>query len=106
MLAASGDSGSAATPKVPVKNPTPFPFPAVWWPASDPLVTGVGGTYLCTDPNTGLAVDSGSPPAQCQTNPGVREAGWIAARGGVSHVFPPPLSQNLLHARRLTITAT
>ncbi len=61
MLAASGDFGSAAFSKEPVKNPTVFPFPAVWWPASDPLVTGVGGTYLCTDPNSGLGVDSASP---------------------------------------------
>ena len=27
-----------------------IPYPTVEWPASDPLVTGVGGTYLCTDP--------------------------------------------------------
>src|SRR5436189_291412 len=27
-----------------------IPFPTVSWPGSDPLVTGVGGTYLCTDP--------------------------------------------------------
>src|SRR5439155_407331 len=68
--------------------------------------TGVDGTYLCTDPNTGLAVDSGSPPAQCQTNPGVREVGWIAAGGGFSHVFPRPLFQNVLPAGSTTIPAT
>ena len=32
---------------------TLIPFPTVEWPASDPLVTGVGGTYLCTDPTAG-----------------------------------------------------
>src|SRR3989442_12320433 len=90
MLAASGDSGSAAISKQPVKNPTMFPFPVVWWPASDPLVTGVGGTYPCTDPNTGLGVDSVSPPAQCQANPGVREVGWIAAGGRFRPVFARP----------------
>src|SRR2546428_7470691 len=105
MLAASGDSGSAATTKVPIKNPTMFPFPAVWWPASDPLVTGVGGTYLCTDPNTGLSVDSASPPTQCQSNPGVREVGWIAAGGGFRHVFARPAVQNVLPAGRNTIPA-
>jgi len=36
--------------KQPVKNPRNIPYPSVIWPASDPLVTSVGGTYLCTDP--------------------------------------------------------
>src|SRR5256712_6059958 len=106
MLAASGDSGSAAIAKVPVKNPTMFPFPVVWWPASDPLVTGVGGTYLCTDPNTGGGVDSASPPVQCTSNPGMREVGWIAAGGGFSHVFARPLFQNALPALSTPIPAT
>jgi subtilase family serine protease len=106
MLAASGDFGSAEVSKEPVKNPTVFPFPGVWWPASDPLVTGVGGTYLCTNPNTGLGVDSTSPPAQCQSNPGVREAGWIAAGGGFSHVFARPSFQDALPAGSTPIPAT
>src|SRR2546426_809698 len=106
MLAASGDFGSAAISKEPVKNPKVFPFPVVWWPASDPLVTGVGGTYLCTDPNTGLGVDSVSPPAQCQANPGVREVGWIAAGGGFSHVFARPSFQDTLPAGSTQIPAT
>jgi len=106
MLAASGDFGSAATTKVPIKNPTLFPFPVVWWPASDPLVTGVGGTYLCTDPNTGGGVDSVSPPSQCQSNSGVREVGWIAAGGGFSHVFARPSFQNVLPAGSTSIPAT
>src|SRR5437667_92304 len=51
VLAASGDGGTANF----TKQPTAFggaliPYPTVEWPASDPLVTGVGGTYLCTDP--------------------------------------------------------
>src|SRR5947209_1359972 len=106
MLAASGDSGSAAISKQPVKNPTMFPFPVVWWPASDPLVTGVGGTYLCTDPNTGLGVDSVSPPVQCTSNPGVREVGWIAAGGGFSHVFARPSFQDTLPAGSTPIPTT
>src|SRR6266446_3337745 len=48
-LAASGDFGSAGVIKTPVgKGGSLLPNPAVWWPASDPLVTGIGGTYLCT----------------------------------------------------------
>src|SRR2546427_8764902 len=105
-ISASGDFGSAATTKVPIKNPTLFPFPVVWWPASDPLVTGVGGTYLCTDPNTGGGVDSVSPPSQCQSNSGVREVGWIAAGGGFSHVFARPSFQNVLPAGSTSIPAT
>jgi subtilase family serine protease len=94
VLASSGDSGTANVMKQPVKHPQVIPFPTVEWPASDPLVTGVGGTYLCTDPTTGLGVDSADPPVQCQSNPGVREVGWIDAGGGFSHVFARPSYQD------------
>jgi hypothetical protein len=52
----------------------------------DPLVTGVGGTYLCTDANntTSRTVDSSSPPVNGQANPGQAEVGWIDAGGGAS----------------------
>src|SRR5215471_3759526 len=69
VLASSGDNGTANTSFTPVKNPTVFPFPTVEWPASDPLVTGVGGTYLCTDPITGTGVDNMDPPTDCQGQP-------------------------------------
>lgn len=87
VLGSSGDGGTANTAKTPTKNPTTFPFPTVEWPASDPLVTGVGGTYLCTDPITGTTVDSTDPPTICQNQPN-REIGWIDSGGGFSHVFP------------------
>lgn len=74
------------------------PYPSVEWPASDPLVTGVGGTYLCTNAVTGTSIDSASPPTTCQKNPGVREVGWIAAGGGYSIYFPRPSFQNTLPA--------
>lgn len=96
MLASSGDGGTANPGKTPVKNPSTIPFPTVGWPASDPLVTGVGGTYLCTNPNTGIGVDSTSPPANCVNNPGVREVGWIDSGGGFSHVFARPAYQDTL----------
>jgi subtilase family serine protease len=106
VLAASGDSGTANTTKTPAHTGgTLIPFPTVEWPASDPLVTGVGGTYLCTDPVTGTGVDSVDPPSACQGHPGVREIGWIDSGGGFSHVFSTPDYQNALPAGSTPIGA-
>jgi subtilase family serine protease len=96
VFASSGDGGTTNIFKEPVKNPAVIPYPSVEWPASDPLVTGVGGTYLCTNAVTGTSVDSVSPPVQCQQNPGVREVGWIASGGGYSILFSRPAFQNVL----------
>jgi subtilase family serine protease len=89
VLASTGDNGTANPGKTPVKNPTTVPYPTVGWPASDPLVTAVGGTYLCTNPVTGTGVDSTDPPANCQ-NQSNREIGWIDSGGGFSHIFSTP----------------
>jgi len=97
VLGSSGDGGTANSSFTPVKNPQVFPYPTVEWPASDPLVTGVGGTYLCTDPFTGTGVDSTDPPVNCQNQPN-REIGWIDGGGGFSHVFDKPSYQNTLPA--------
>lgn len=100
-LAGSGDFGSAGVVKTPVHTGGALlPNPAVWWPASDPLVTGVGGTYLCTSPTntTARVVDSADPPAKCRANPGVAEVGWVDSGGGFSHVFSKPGYQNSLPA--------
>jgi subtilase family serine protease len=105
VLASSGDGGSANSTKTPVKNPSTVPFPTVNWPASDPLVTAVGGTYLCTNPVTGIGVDSTDPPANCQAHPGFREVGWIDSGGGFSHVFPAPAYQGSLPAGSTPIGA-
>jgi subtilase family serine protease len=105
VFGSSGDSGTANIIKTPVKNPTLIPFPSVEWPASDPLVTGVGGTYECTNPNTGMGVDNVSPPVNCQVTPGVREIGWIASGGGFSHVFAKPSFQDTLPAGSTSIPA-
>jgi subtilase family serine protease len=105
MLASSGDGGTANSKKTPVKNPSTVPFPTVNWPASDPLVTSVGGTYLCTDPVTGVGVDSADPPVNCQSNPGVREVGWIDSGGGFSHIFARPGYQDVLPAGSTPIGA-
>ena len=105
VLGSSGDGGSANSAKTPVKNPVTFPFPTVEWPASDPLVTGVGGTYLCTNPVTGIGVDSADPPAACGAHPGAREIGWIASGGGFSSVFARPSYQDSLPAGSTAITS-
>ncbi|RAG83048.1 hypothetical protein DN069_24575 [Streptacidiphilus pinicola] len=100
VLGSSGDNGSAITIKTPVKNPTTLPDPGVEWPASDPLVTGVGGTYLCTDATASASsartTDSSSNPAKCQANAGQSEIGWTDGGGGYSSVFARPSYQNTL----------
>jgi subtilase family serine protease len=101
VLASSGDGGTANSLKQPVKNPRTIPYQSVIWPASDPLVTGVGGTYLCTDANTGTSVDTTSPPVRCQArlNPSAqRETGWVASGGGYSTIFSRPAFQSTLPA--------
>jgi subtilase family serine protease len=100
VLAATGDNGSANIIKEPVKNPALIPYPSIGWPASDPLVTAVGGTYHCTDPTntTSPVTDSSDPPVQCQSHPGQPEVGWIAGGGGYSIFFSRPAYQNNLPA--------
>jgi subtilase family serine protease len=109
VLGSSGDSGSANDRKTPVgKGGSQIPEPSVEWPASDPLVTGVGGTYLCTDPNAGASQPRtvyAGPPAKCQANPGVAEVGWTFSGGGYSHVFDKPAYQNTLPAGSTPIGA-
>jgi len=101
VLGSSGDGGSANTEKTPVgQGGSTIPVPTVEWPASDPLVTGVGGTYLCTDATAtnGRIVDSVNPPVNCQNNSGQAEVGWIDSGGGFSHVFAKPTFQSTLPA--------
>jgi subtilase family serine protease len=99
LFASSGDGGTTNSMKTPVKNPDVIPYPSVEWPASDPLVTGVGGTYLCTDATTGTSIDTVNPPVRCKPglNPGLqRETGWVASGGGYSILFSRPAFQNIL----------
>ena len=101
VLGSSGDGGTANVIKEPVKNPTLIPFPSVEWPASDPLVTGVGGTYLCTNPTAGTndpRTITAGPPGKCAANPTQAEVGWTFSGGGFSHVFSKPSYQNTLPA--------
>jgi subtilase family serine protease len=107
VVAASGDTGTADDTKPPVGTggTTTTNSPTVVWPASDPLVTSIGGTALCTDPNASTrAVDSADPPAACGAAPGQAEIAWgelsrgIATGGGFSHVFARPDFQAALPA--------
>jgi subtilase family serine protease len=72
MLASSGDQGTGG-----LKSDLSccFPFPAVIWPSSDPLVTSTGGTQLNLD-------DAGN-----RLSPDIV---WNGAGGGVSAVFGRP----------------
>lgn len=105
FLASSGDDGSTGLKKQPVSTGgTLLPDPEVGWPASDPLVTAVGGTNLCTDVVTG-EVRSDKPPTDCEDNPGQRETGWNGSGGGFSHVFARPGYQDALPAGSTAISA-
>jgi subtilase family serine protease len=102
VLGSSGDSGSANIQKQPVsQGGSTISGPTVQWPASDPLVTGVGGTYLCTNPTAGTndpRTIAGGPPAKCINHPTQAEVGWTFSGGGFSHVFSKPAYQDTLPA--------
>jgi subtilase family serine protease len=100
VLGSTGDDGSTNFTKSPVHSGgSLIPFPAVEWPASDPLVTGVGGTYLCTDPlatanqpRTALPIPGlgGKCGSSTFNAAGAAEVAWTFSGGGFSHVFSRP----------------
>lgn len=98
VIASSGDGGTTNHLKEPVKNPGLIPYPSVIWPASDPLVTAIGGTRLCTDPSAtaGRTPDNTDPPGVCQVQPAETEIGWPFSGGGYSILFPRPAFQDIL----------
>lgn len=111
VLASTGDDGTSNLRKTPVSQGGSFiePNPTVGWPASDPLVTAVGGTYLCTDPNAGTndprtTYSKPSIAAKCASNsvfnPGgkLSEVAWTFSGGGFSSIFAKPSWQNSLPA--------
>jgi subtilase family serine protease len=105
FLSSSGDNGTANDAKTPIKNPAALDAPSVGWPASDPLVLSVGGTYLCTDGATGTTVDSTSAGGLCRAFPGRREVGWTFSGGGYSQDFARPAYQDTLPAGSTPIGA-
>jgi subtilase family serine protease len=100
VLGSSGDGGTANASKSPVgQGGSLIPYPTVEWPASDPLVTGVGGTYLCTNPTAatndprttyikaGIGAKCGSSTFNAAH---AAEVAWTFSGGGFSHVFSRP----------------
>jgi subtilase family serine protease len=109
VFGATGDNGTANGLKQPVATGgNLIPYPTVEWPASDPLVTGVGGTYLCTnpladtnDPRTPyfvLGVGGKCGSHTYNPNENFDEVAWTFSGGGFSHVFSRPSYQNSLPA--------
>ncbi len=96
VLAASGDNGAA---DVGLDGQTFYTFPVTNWPASDPLVTGVGGTQLHLDANGNRISpdtvwnDTYSKPAQ-QFIFGSSGPTPLATGGGRSIYFSRPAYQN------------
>ena len=110
VLASTGDDGTSNFRKTPVsQGGSVIKKQTVGWPASDPLVTAVGGTYLCTDPNA-TTNDPRTPyskpgiAAKCASdsvfNPGGKfsEVAWTFSGGGFSSIFAKPSWQNALPA--------
>ena len=115
LLAAAGDWGTANSDK----QGRIYPYPTVIWPASDPLVTAVGGTQLQYgwrwDPlistldlyMTGDLVSYLNYDDSATTTEAVWREDWIQAAtgGGLSTIFTTPdfqrgLDQSVLQGRR------
>jgi subtilase family serine protease len=123
VVTGAGDTGTSN----PDKQGHFFPFPTVGWPASDLLVTAVGGTWLQLDwtwtpllslPDFLTCLRTSPNPVGCiledlffTDTPGRTEAVWnepilgVATGGGRSALFPTPafqsgISQSLLQGRR------
>ncbi|HEY3728679.1 MAG TPA: S53 family peptidase [Solirubrobacteraceae bacterium] len=96
-LAAANDQGVSGF--LPSKTLGFYTHPVVWWPASDPLVTGVGGTHLTlstsgqrTSPDT-VWNDTFNPAVTENTFKVPPPFPW-AGGGGVSTIFGRPSYQN------------
>ena len=91
VLAAANDFGAA--------GPTPagsaYPYPVVYWPASDPLVTGVGGTRLhLTTAGVRTSPDTAFNDSRNAAVGKLAGALPWAGGGGLSAVFARPTYQD------------
>jgi subtilase family serine protease len=95
VLAASGDSGVANLGQ---DQTTYYSFPVASWPASDPLVTGVGGTELHFGakgaPQPQTAWNDTYDQAANQLTAGDSGPNPLASGGGLSMFFARPSFQN------------
>ena len=90
VLASSGDAGSSGN----TAHGGYYPIPTVGWPASDPLVTAVGGTHLQLDADGNrIAPDEvwneSTDPAIVGSTPTP-----VAGGGGISMFFDRPSYQD------------
>jgi subtilase family serine protease len=97
VLAAAGDDG--ATDQSNKAGTLLFTHRAVLWPATDPLVTAVGGTQLALDINgqrTGpdAVWNDGNNPGLLNAFQGSPDPTGIATGGGMSAVFGRPSYQD------------
>ena len=86
VLASTGDTGAANYEK---SGASLYPFKAVGWPASDPLVTAVGGTQLHLN-NAGAR----TAPDNVWNDGNLCGSIQCAGSGGVSAVFSRPFYQD------------
>ncbi len=96
VLASAGDSGAA---NVGLDGETYYLYPTVGWPASDPLVTGVGGTQLSLDANGNrtspdVVWNDTYSVATNQFIFGDNGPNPLASGGGLSSVFSRPSYQD------------
>jgi len=89
MIAASGDQGATDVRSITANGYVYFIHRAVDWPASDPLVTGVGGTFVDR-------VDGVRAQPDTVWNTTSEGYGPAASGGGLSVVFSRPGWQNQL----------
>ena len=88
VLASSGDTGAA---NYELDGSDLFSTPSVGWPASDPLVTGVGGTELSLDANGKRT----SPDVVWNDTLSLTDnTSALAGGGGLSSVFGRPFYQD------------
>lgn len=94
VLAASGDAGAADF----AADGQLFPTPATGWPATDPLVTAIGGTQLSLDVNgdrtrPDVVWNDSTNVAVNQVSFGNNGPNPLASGGGASSVFGRPTYQ-------------
>jgi subtilase family serine protease len=97
VLAAAGDDG--ATDQSNAAGTLFYTHRAVLWPASDPLVTAVGGTQLALDSTgarttTDVAWNDGNNVGLLNALTGSPDPTGIATGGGKSSIFGRPSYQN------------
>jgi subtilase family serine protease len=95
LFASSGDSGASQPSCDPNSSAALF---AASTPASDPNVTGVGGTTLTADTSTGAyqSETAWTEPFGCNP-PALAPADVNCSGGGFSTIYPRPVYQNAMH---------